>query len=310
MVLSANRQTGMKELPMIKQVFVAGSAHIYMGSLVCHKADGYATPGADTAGYVLAGVAREEMDNSASATDGAVDGVVYTKGAFLLKCAGATRAWEGRPVYITDDETVALSSTNGILAGICRTFVSATAVWVDIEPAIIMASTDLTLAGTFTVAGVATMNGAVNLGNAAADIVTLNGVFTVGATGSFTNSGPTIYRATLVAVTNAKETVVVWAGGDHPKCRVLAVTAALLEVPDGGATTYTINVTRTVGGAENIISSVITFTEGTDTVGKRKAGTVDTDHDNLALATDLNVVAAGTTTTLGRALVIIDVVGE
>ncbi len=97
-----------------------------------------------------------------------------------------------------------------------------------------------------------------------------------------------------------------WAGADHPGCRVVGVKFMLTEVPDGGATTYTFKITD----GTNDICAAKTFTQGTDTVGKVLDGTIDANYDNLALADPLNVVTAGTTTTLGRGVAYIDVVGE
>src|SRR3989339_1611977 len=46
------------------EYLVAANTKIYAGSLVCLNAAGYAVPAADTAGYQLAGVALEQVDNS------------------------------------------------------------------------------------------------------------------------------------------------------------------------------------------------------------------------------------------------------
>jgi len=165
-------------------------------------------------------------------------------------------------------------------------------------PTLATGDDDLFVEGKLEVDGASQFDGAIGL----------NGAVTVGA-GGFANSAPSLYRTTLVVPFNGKGTTVVLAGADHPKLRVVGVNFHLTEVPDASATTLTCKLTRTVGGAGDICADK-TFTQGTDTVGKVLAGTIDTAQDNIPVACDLNLVVGGTTTTLGRGVAYIDVVGE
>jgi len=112
---------------------VKGGATVYAGSLVCIDANGYALPGADTAGYRFVGVARGYADNSAG-SDGDVSIEVWRRGCFEFACAGMTLADVGGSVYVLDDQTVGLAATatNDIPCGAVSEFNSATSVYIDI----------------------------------------------------------------------------------------------------------------------------------------------------------------------------------
>ena len=324
--LSDNRQTRQMPDPSVVLAGVGAAQHIFQGSLVCAKgADGYHYPGADTAGYIFAGIAREECDNSLG-LDGALECKLYTKGRYLMVASGASQAWVMRRAYISDDQTVALSGTNGIMCGFIARIESSTAVWVEIAigagagesyempsgtaaapglPYLLDADAGFYLAAANTVGIAGNGAGIATFGPTA---VTLTPALDVSAAG-VSAGHPSLYRATLVVPFNLKATTVVLAGADHPKLRVVGVNFLLTEVPDASATTLTCKLTRTVGGAQDICADK-TFTQGTDTVGKVLAGTIDTAQDNIPIACDVNLVVGGTTTTLGRGVAYIDVVGE
>lgn len=111
---------------------------IYAGALVCVGADGYAVPGADTAGLIFEGVAREQADNS-SGLDGAVNVVVRRRGLFKMEFAHTISiANVGDNVFLADDEKVDVTAnvTNHIFCGVIAEYIDTTHAWVDIEPAI------------------------------------------------------------------------------------------------------------------------------------------------------------------------------
>jgi len=112
---------------------VKGGVTVYAGSLVCIDANGYALPGADTAGYRFVGVARHFVDNS-TGQDGDVSIEVWKRGCFEFAATGMMLADVGGSVYVLDDQTVGLaaSATNDIPCGMVSEFNSATSIYVDI----------------------------------------------------------------------------------------------------------------------------------------------------------------------------------
>ena len=112
---------------------VAASVKIYAGSLVCADANGFATPAADTSGLRFAGVALEQVDNSAGA-DGAKNVRVRRHGVFEFDAASITQAMVGDPMYAVDDHTFddAAGPTNDIKVGVLVKYGSATKGWIDI----------------------------------------------------------------------------------------------------------------------------------------------------------------------------------
>lgn len=111
---------------------VAASAKIYAGALVCLNGSGYAVPAADTAGLRFVGVAQEQVDNAGGA-NGAKTVLIKDEGVFDFSGANFTAADVGKAVFASDDQTVALSTTNGIGVGHIREVESATKVWVEID---------------------------------------------------------------------------------------------------------------------------------------------------------------------------------
>ncbi|MCB1216433.1 hypothetical protein KDL44_03520 [bacterium] len=98
---------------------VKGAVRIHKGGLVCADATGYAVPGSDSLGQTFIGVAIEDADNTDGA-DGALSVRVMARGVFSFARGGSiTQADLGQPLYIVDDQTVAVVSTvtNDIQAG-------------------------------------------------------------------------------------------------------------------------------------------------------------------------------------------------
>jgi hypothetical protein len=131
MPLSADRKTKYRE-GIELEYKVAASAKIYAGSLVCLNTSGYAAAGADTASFKFLGVAREQADNSSGA-NGDITVRVRRKGVFRMAASGMAVTDIGAAVYVSDDQTVAKSTTNSVACGKIAEFVSATEVGVDID---------------------------------------------------------------------------------------------------------------------------------------------------------------------------------
>ena len=129
--LTKDRDTVRKEGVEIP-VPMAASTKVYAGSGVCTNATGYAVPAVDTAAFFSAGVAQEQVDNSAGA-DGALNVRVRRHGCHKFAASGITQADIGKKVYWVDDQTVALSTTNSVLAGVIDEVISATEVYVDVD---------------------------------------------------------------------------------------------------------------------------------------------------------------------------------
>ncbi len=98
---------------------LAATTKIYLGTLVALNAAGNAVPASDTAALRVIGRAEETIDNSAGA---AADRSITVKpGIFQYQNDGTnaiTKAHVGKPAYVVDDNTVANTSTNKIVAGI------------------------------------------------------------------------------------------------------------------------------------------------------------------------------------------------
>ncbi len=114
---------------------------IYAGALVCVNADGYAVPGADTAGLIFEGISRESVDNSLG-QDGDVSVTVRRRGLFKMAFGHEiSQANVGDQAFIVDDQTVDLAANcaNDIFCGIIADVIDSTHAWVDILPAILQA---------------------------------------------------------------------------------------------------------------------------------------------------------------------------
>jgi hypothetical protein len=131
MGLTADRKTDYREGVELEYA-VATNVKIFAGSIVCANASGYAAPGADTASFKFLGIARENVDNTGGA-NGAKTVRVYRKYVHRLKASGMTIADIGAAVNVSDDETVAKTTTNSVACGKIAEFISATEVGVDID---------------------------------------------------------------------------------------------------------------------------------------------------------------------------------
>lgn len=115
---------------------VGAAKKFYKGSLVCvPTATGFAEAGTDIAASNFVGVGYEDADNSAGAA-GALSGRVHKTGSFVFNAVGALQTWVSKPMMLTDDNTVALTSTNSIQVGVCTEFISATKVRVRIDASV------------------------------------------------------------------------------------------------------------------------------------------------------------------------------
>lgn len=102
-------------------------AVLYNGSICCYDANGEVQPGADTAGFRFAGVyRRDKVDNA----DDGLEAQIDPFRPYLAACSGMAQTNVGDKVYLTDDNTVATTSTNLVFAGEILMVVSATQVWV------------------------------------------------------------------------------------------------------------------------------------------------------------------------------------
>lgn len=111
---------------------VAAATKIYAGSLVCVNTGGYAVPAADTNGFLLAGAALEQVDNSTGANaDKTVR--VRRRGVFQFAAASISQAMVGKAMFVKDDQTFDDTSTHLIYAGRLVKFDSATGGWLDIN---------------------------------------------------------------------------------------------------------------------------------------------------------------------------------
>jgi hypothetical protein len=95
---------------------VAADAVIYLGALTTEDADGYHIPNDDVAGDKAIYLALEHVDNTGGA-DGDKDVLVMTLGVALLDAGTLVQADVGTVVHATDDETLALTSTNNRFVG-------------------------------------------------------------------------------------------------------------------------------------------------------------------------------------------------
>jgi hypothetical protein len=112
---------------------VKAGARIFLDTMVCLDATGYAVPGSDTAGLKFVGVASCGADNRLG-SDGDKEVIVEKMGEYDYASSGLARGNEGDPLYIVDDKTVGLSSVNSILAGKQSEYVSADIARVNILP--------------------------------------------------------------------------------------------------------------------------------------------------------------------------------
>ena len=107
------------------QLIVAVGAAIFAGTLVARDAAGTAVPASDTAG--LRAIGRAEHDAAAG------ESIVAKRGVFQFANSAAhalTAASLGKLCYVEDDNTVASTSTNLVVAGRVME-IADDGVWVD-----------------------------------------------------------------------------------------------------------------------------------------------------------------------------------
>lgn len=105
---------------------VAATTKIYAGSMVCANAAGYAVPAADTAAFVMMGVAAEQADNLLG-IDGALSIRLRAGRVFTFAATSITRAMVGDIMYVVDDQTFDDGvGANSVKAGTLVKFISTT----------------------------------------------------------------------------------------------------------------------------------------------------------------------------------------
>jgi hypothetical protein len=130
--LTANYDAERKDGLLISYPVEAATT-VHKNALVCANADGYLLPGDDASGYVFLGIAYEKGDNS-DGGDGDVD-VRTWKGGTYVFATNFTAAQEdaGSEVYIIDDNTVGLTSTNTVKCGVIVEVVSPSEVRIRVD---------------------------------------------------------------------------------------------------------------------------------------------------------------------------------
>lgn len=113
MALTNNRQVDRYVDQEMRALPVAMDAHIYKGALV-GLSGGYARP--LEAGDIFAGVAYEEMDNTAG-QPGDLVVRVFTQGDFEHELAGADRVHNFGPIFALDDQTLTVNSSGHSFVG-------------------------------------------------------------------------------------------------------------------------------------------------------------------------------------------------
>jgi hypothetical protein len=112
--------------PQFLPLPVKGGARIFLNAITCTDANGFAVPGANTAGLRAQGVAWKAFDNTAGA-DGTLGDTFSAFGAVRFVEVDSQGEWEftftgavpkpGDNAFVVDDNTVATATSNSILAG-------------------------------------------------------------------------------------------------------------------------------------------------------------------------------------------------
>lgn len=98
----------------------SGAIIFYKGAILNLNASGYVKLGSDTAGELFAGIGQEELDQASGGSDGDNEMKLLRAGsnvAVKLPITGVTQADLGSDVYVSDDDAVALSTTNSVRVG-------------------------------------------------------------------------------------------------------------------------------------------------------------------------------------------------
>lgn len=135
MVLSKGRQILMSD-GVARRYPVDGGATIYGGSYVALNSAGVAIacPANVGAGNVFAGIAAigGTLDSSVvpNTNDGDQSIMVFRKGIFYVPVTGAAATAVGKPVYVTDDETLTITPpANGVQVGVAVSYEAPTQVY-------------------------------------------------------------------------------------------------------------------------------------------------------------------------------------
>lgn len=124
-----DRNTLIKVSMDLKTYPVAASTTIYKGTMVALNTSGYAVPAADTASFLVVGVADAKVDNSTGAAGDLT--VKVRTGVALLSATSITQAMVGTMMYVVDDQNFDdTTGTNAIPAGVLVEYVSSTSGWV------------------------------------------------------------------------------------------------------------------------------------------------------------------------------------
>ena len=97
----------------------ASGTTIFKGATVCINASGFACPAADSASFKVLGIAIKQTDN-AGGGNGDINACVQPFNATQLSIRNATspsETWLAKPVYVADDNRVALTGVNSVLYG-------------------------------------------------------------------------------------------------------------------------------------------------------------------------------------------------
>ena len=112
--------------PQFLPLPVKGGARIYLNAITCTDANGFAVPGANTAGVRAQGVAWKSFDNTLGA-DGTLGDTFSAYGAVRFVEVNSQGEWEfaftgtvpkpGDDAFVADDNTVATVTSESILLG-------------------------------------------------------------------------------------------------------------------------------------------------------------------------------------------------
>lgn len=112
--------------PQFLPLPVKGGARIFLNAITCTDANGFAVPGANTAGLRAQGVAWKPFDNTTGA-DGSLGDTFNAFGAVRYVEVDCQGEWEfsftgavpkpGDNAFVVDDNTVATVTSNSILIG-------------------------------------------------------------------------------------------------------------------------------------------------------------------------------------------------
>lgn len=112
--------------PQFLPLPVKAGAHIYLNAVTCTDANGFAVPGANTAGLRAQGVAWKSFDNTLGA-DGTLGDTFSAYGAVRFVEVDSQGEWEfaftgavpkpGDNAFVVDDNTVSTVTSNSVLLG-------------------------------------------------------------------------------------------------------------------------------------------------------------------------------------------------